>query len=153
QREDGRVRGQFAGRWTIPYLANILNDWRVTGRLQPKRKKNRRPEGDMIEGYYPRIISDADFYAARGARETGMQGVRKVRRGKHLDLFPGLLIDARSGTAYTAVGKDTENKGKRRLVTYASTQGEGPAYSFPVATFEHGMVDMLLLIEWRELLA
>lgn len=138
---EGRKRSQFAGRWSVPYLALILRDRRALGELQPKGP-GRKPEGDPIPDYYPRVVSDQDFWAAKDVRANRPQS-RATRRGKHADIFAGLLIDARSGSAYMAAQKDGKNKSNRVLVTHASTEGRGPCWSFPVATFEAAVLTLL----------
>lgn len=53
--------------WHRSYLINILTNRAVLGEYQyfTGKGKNRKPSGDPIRGYYPRIISDNDFYSVQ----------------------------------------------------------------------------------------
>jgi hypothetical protein len=71
-------------RWTRSYIALILSDRRAIGEFQPQRRdpdngKRKQLEGEPIKGYYPAVVSEDEFHAAR----AGMTE-RKRRRGERL---------------------------------------------------------------------
>ncbi len=54
--------------WRAAVVGAVLANQSVTGTFQP-RNRLREPDGDPIPGYYPRVISDADFAAVAAIRE------------------------------------------------------------------------------------
>src|SRR5207249_31294 len=69
--EDGHHRAAKGhrygcGEWRTAYVRSILSDRRALGEYQP-RDADDQPKGDPIPGYYPRVVSDAEFYATRAA--------------------------------------------------------------------------------------
>lgn len=102
------VVGRAAG-WSVTIVQHILTNRAVlgelhlhTGRTGSKRQarpETRTPTGQVVAGYYPRIVSDEDFYATQKA--VSARAKFRGRRGKHLSLFAGLLTDARTGRTFT----------------------------------------------------
>jgi hypothetical protein len=129
----GRKRSAFSGRWTIGYVHLILTDRRALGECQPLDGEG-NPDGDVIPDYFPQVVTEEEFQCARaGARE------RYRRPGKvtaNVNVFQGLLRDARTGAAY-GIHKDP-NKGKPypRLQSRAPRTAAGNAFSFSFTTFE-----------------
>jgi DNA invertase Pin-like site-specific DNA recombinase len=62
-----------SGRWARTYVWIILRDRRVLGELQPRRS-NGQPDGDPIKDYFPQIVTEAEWGAARGGA---------IRRPRH----------------------------------------------------------------------
>jgi DNA invertase Pin-like site-specific DNA recombinase len=100
--EDGKRRakaGQVlgSGAWRRVYIGMVLRDRRAIGEFQPKDKR-RKPDGPPIVGYYPPVVTEAEFYAARAAvaaHKPFPGGGRLGRVGKGAaNLFGGLLVDA-----------------------------------------------------------
>jgi DNA invertase Pin-like site-specific DNA recombinase len=64
--------GKADGPWSATYVGRILVNRAVIGEWQPFRQsrkdKVRTPSGEPISGYYPRIVSDADFARANENR-------------------------------------------------------------------------------------
>ncbi len=50
-----------SGKWTQSYIAKLLKDRRLLGEFQPRSGK--KPDGEPIEGYFPRVLTEAQFYA------------------------------------------------------------------------------------------
>lgn len=107
----------FSGKdgWQTSTVAKIIANPAVIGKFQPSRMVNRkrRPEGEPITDYFPRILSDEKYYAAqrgRLARRTWPEGDRKGsggRKGKlYSNLFSKLAI-----CAYCKKPMQFENKG------------------------------------------
>src|SRR5262249_20745263 len=81
-----------AGHWARSYVAKLLCSRAVVGEYQPHKGKigNRRPEGKPIAGYFPAIVTEGEWYAARAALAS-----RKTKPGRlptrGVNLFAGLL--------------------------------------------------------------
>jgi len=81
-----------AKSWHKSFVGWVLNNRQVLGEYQPMThddKGERIPEGAAIPNYYPRIISDALFYAANNGRME-----RRKARGpstQFINLFSGLV--------------------------------------------------------------
>jgi DNA invertase Pin-like site-specific DNA recombinase len=143
-----------AGHWARSYVGKLLANRAVMGECQPHkgRGKNRRTDGPPIPGYYPAVVSEKDWYAARAAAAA--------RRGKagrlpkeRLNIFNGLLHDARDGGTIQLVNKGKKSSG-RVLVGYKALQGvEGSRMaSFPFDTFEAAVLSCLREIDPADVL-
>ncbi|HEY7428846.1 MAG TPA: recombinase family protein [Gemmataceae bacterium] len=140
--------------WARSYVAKILNNRAVVGEYQPYKGRagERETDGDPIPGYYPEIISEEEWYAAKGALAA-----RKGKAGRpakhHVNVFSGLLHDARSGGTMQIM-----NKGKLSggiiLVPYNAVQGvKGSVMaSFPFPTFERAVLKCLREVKPSDIL-
>jgi DNA invertase Pin-like site-specific DNA recombinase len=79
-----------AGHWTRGYVSKLLRDRRVLGEYQP-RSKDGKPDGDPIAGFFPVVITEAEFYAARRGA-----GDRRVTPGKPKELEPETVAKVRT---------------------------------------------------------
>jgi hypothetical protein len=68
-----------SGRWTRAYVALLLGDRRVLGEHQP-RLRDGTPDGKPIPGYFPAVVGEEEFYAARGA--AGLRRQAQASAGK-----------------------------------------------------------------------
>jgi DNA invertase Pin-like site-specific DNA recombinase len=141
------------GHWPRSYVCKILANRAVIGEYQPYkgRGKKRGQDGKANPHFYPAIITEREFYAARSCLAA--------RRGKHgrlpegrVNLFSGLLRDARGGGTFHEVDKG--KRGGRRLVSYKGIQGiAGQSItSFPAETFERAILSCLREIKPAEIL-
>jgi DNA invertase Pin-like site-specific DNA recombinase len=92
-------RTTFKGRpvvWADTTIRFLLTTRAVLGEYQPCRGPGQTPDGDPVAGYYPAVIDPETFHAVQGALATRNR-VGRGRRGKHVNLFSGLLRDARDG--------------------------------------------------------
>ena len=143
-----------AGHWPRSYVAKLLSNRAVVGEYQPYRGRGteREPDGDPVRGYYPTVISEEEWYAARAgiAARRGKAG-RPMKA--HLNVFTGLLRDARDSSTLQVVDKGKKATG-RVLRSYTSQQGvEGcRGVSFPFATFEAAVLSCLREIDPRDVL-
>jgi DNA invertase Pin-like site-specific DNA recombinase len=142
-----------SGHWVRSYVALILRDRRCLGEFQP-RGRNGAPEGDVIKDYFPRVVSDDEWDAARGA---ATQRRRKPgRQGKHINVFAGLLKDALGGGSYYCTARRNGQPGRyppqRILVNTEAVEGRAPMRSFPFATFETAVLSLLREIDPHEIL-
>jgi DNA invertase Pin-like site-specific DNA recombinase len=160
-------------RWYKQYIVTLLNDRAVLGEFQPGNK-DREPEGPPVLDYFPRVISQAEFDAARGSIEQ-----RRIRkrytdreakearpyvkpdadrepRAYCVNLFQNLVFDARTGGDRNPyiVGCSTNRNGVNRsvLISSSATRGKGPAWSFPLEVFERVVLRHLREIDPAELL-
>lgn len=144
-----------SGRWTRAYVSKLLRDRRVLGEYQP-RKTDRSSDGEAIDGYFPAAISEAEFYAARAG--AAQRRSKRGRIGRFLNIFSGLVYDARSGEPYWHGMLNSGRTSSRAGVPYyvlmsrAVREGRGPAYTFPFQTFEMALLGELKEIDPREVL-
>jgi hypothetical protein len=147
--------GKSAARyWVRSYVAKILSNPAAVGVYQPcaGRGSRRRPDGDAIPGYFPPIVSQEEWDAARGALES-----RKNRGGREsaerVNLFANLLRDARDGGPIHQKN-NSGGKGGRTLVSSKATCGViGSKFvSFPLPTLESAILSFLHEIDPRDIL-
>jgi hypothetical protein len=137
-------------RWARSYVAKLLSDRRVLGELQPKRKDG-TPEGEVIKGYFPVVVSPEEFYAAREGMAQRQN--KRGRLGKHVNVFSGLLRSASDGEGYTCAwtfGSATPDGQKRKwrvLKNHAGMQGRARSHTFPLVTFERAIFSRLREID------
>lgn len=139
--------------WARSYVEKLLTSRAILGEYQPhtRRGGHRRPDGDAIADYFPRIISDEEWHAARGAMlsRKGKGGRPSVR----INLFAGVLKDAVSGGALHMLNKGKKGSGPI-LSSYMAINGvEGAKQaSFPMEVFEEAILTQLREIDPAELL-
>jgi DNA invertase Pin-like site-specific DNA recombinase len=68
-----------SGRWARTYIAMILNDRRALGELQPRRSDG-TPDGDPIPGYFPAVITEREWQAARAGATLRRRRTGRGRR-------------------------------------------------------------------------
>jgi DNA invertase Pin-like site-specific DNA recombinase len=138
------------GKWGKAYIGRILRDRRAVGEYQPRRGKKRLADGDPVPDYFPQVVTEQLYYAARaGAAE---RGTRPGRIGEgQINIFAGLLKNARDGEPYFLTGRN-EGKGRYHvLINASSEQGRGPCFSFPYLVFERAVLEKLAEIDPREI--
>jgi DNA invertase Pin-like site-specific DNA recombinase len=111
--------------WTRGYVGMILRDRRALGEYLPRARRG-LADGSAIVDYFPTVVDETTFNAARaalGKRKTGtgraqahvaQAGRRGQERrvGRHVDLFSGLILDTVDGGAYYAATR-TDNLAPR----------------------------------------
>jgi DNA invertase Pin-like site-specific DNA recombinase len=140
-----------ANRWNKSYLALILSDRRSLGEYQPRRYRDGKPDGPPIIGYYPAVITEQEWLAARaGASE------RFRKRGRvspqAVNVFSGLLKSGLDGSSYIVATSSVRKRRRRRLVSFAGFEGRGPFVSFPIETFEAAILSCLREIDPHDIL-
>jgi DNA invertase Pin-like site-specific DNA recombinase len=138
-------RTGYKGRavlWSESVVLNILRSRAVIGEYQPHvgRGSDRRPIGEPLQGYYPRLMSDDEWHATQSTIK-GRAKVGRGRRGRHVNLFAGLLRDARDGGSmyYFRPGR-----GKPTIVPVGAKYGRGSLWSsFPAGAFDSAVLSML----------
>jgi DNA invertase Pin-like site-specific DNA recombinase len=159
--DDGRARYRAApgevlgaGYWTRAAIHRILSDRRALGEFQP-RKADYSPDGDVIPDYFPAVVTEEEFLAVRAGAAQ-----RKWRRGrigdKLVNVFAGLLRDARGHASYYLTSRTNRPRGGRPAVTNRvlinmdQTEGRARAYSFPFDPFEAALLSMLAEVNPQE---
>jgi DNA invertase Pin-like site-specific DNA recombinase len=111
--------------WQYSYVRKILDNKAVIGEFQARTKKRRvrKPSGDPVSGYYPRIVSDELFYRAKAATAQ-RRGAGGGRKGPNVsNLFSKLAICGMCFRPMRYVDKG--RKGGQRLVCDGSLRGLG----------------------------
>jgi len=112
------------------------------GELQPYCMVDgkRSPTGDTIKGYYPRIISDSDFYQAQAIRESRI--TTTGRKGSKLtNLFQGILLCSKCSSSMMIVNKGSKGSGAN-LVCSRAKVGAGCEY----VAWHYGIVEQSILV-------
>ncbi|MDP9559932.1 UNVERIFIED_ORG: DNA invertase Pin-like site-specific DNA recombinase [Rhizobium nepotum] len=115
--------------WHTSSVAKIIQSRAVLGEYQPHtgthRNRNRRPEGDPIQNYYPPIVDGGTFWQAQGAMQGRRQDAagRKGMSGSHL--FQGLAKCAHCGGSMHVQNKGPLPKGGIYLACSANMRKMG----------------------------
>jgi DNA invertase Pin-like site-specific DNA recombinase len=142
----GRKRAAYSGVWVRAYVAKILKDRRALGEYQPRR--GRKPEGDPVPGYFPAVVTEAEFLAARAGAEQRRRMPGRVAH--HVNVFASLVKNARDGDTYFAT--TNRARGVRVMVNTAGAEGRSRQWSFPADTFEWAVLSRLAEIDPQEIL-
>jgi DNA invertase Pin-like site-specific DNA recombinase len=106
----GGTRGPGRG-WHCSYISKILSNRAVLGEMQPCEcidKRHRRPVGEPVKDYYPRILTDELFFRARAGLNQRRGG--GGRKGANVaNIFAGGMLRC----AYCKFGMVRENKGRK----------------------------------------
>jgi DNA invertase Pin-like site-specific DNA recombinase len=153
-----------SGHWNASYIGTILRDRRAVGDYQPRR--GREKDGNVIPGYYPAVVSEAEWLAARAGaalRRTSGRGRTTIATNAagdaaHVNVFAGLLKNALTGDSYNCEIRRRQNVKKvpyppvRVLASASSHEGRGASRTFPYRTFEAGLLSCLREIDPHEIL-
>jgi DNA invertase Pin-like site-specific DNA recombinase len=92
--------------WHQSYIQKILQNRSVIGEFQPHRMLNgkRIPVGSPIEGYFPKIVTDEQFYSILKRRNALAKVVGRARTSNR-NLFTGLLKCGYTGCSVVYVNK------------------------------------------------
>jgi DNA invertase Pin-like site-specific DNA recombinase len=140
-----------SGRWQRAYINLILADRRAVGEFQP-RHRNKRPAGDPLPHYYPPVVTEAEWLAARAGVTSRTNPRPKGRVGERVNVFTGLVKSARDGDDYYMGGRTPAGKYHRVLITRKAADGGGPAHSFPFDVFERALLGLLKEVDLREVI-
>jgi hypothetical protein len=130
--------------WDAPTVRHILTSRAALGEYIPYASDSKKPAGEPVPNYYPPVVDEATYYRAQAALKT-RAAVGRGRKGKHVNLFAGLLTDARSGGPMTYA----HYTGGCRLCPTAAIHGAPVKWaSFPAKELERA-----LLAQMKELTA
>jgi DNA invertase Pin-like site-specific DNA recombinase len=141
----------FGGRrkeWTRSYLALILKDRRALGEHQPM--KNGKKDGPVIPDYYPAVVTENEWLAARAGRQERVK--KRGRVGKRVNIFAGLLRSAVDGGPYHLSSWKVGGRTSLALVNFRATEGLTGFRSYPYDTLEAAILSQLRELDPREVL-
>lgn len=123
-------RQTFKGRpvlWNETVVYHVLISRATFGEYQPHKGRGSKREsiGDPISNYFPPVIDRDTFDAAKAALQSRAKH-GSGRRGTHLNLFAGLLRDARDGGTLTY--KHLANRASS-IIPVGAKQGRGSKWS------------------------
>jgi hypothetical protein len=139
-----------SGLWSRAYISLILKDRRAVGEFQP-RYRNGKPAGEPIPGYFPACVSEEEWQAARegiGGRKQAPKG----RVGNHINVFAGLLKNAREGDTYYMATRTNNGKHRRVLIAKRACENGSPVYGFDFDVFERAVLGLLKEVPPAEIL-
>jgi len=150
-----------SGHWNGSFIEKILNDPAVLGELHLHSAANedgeRRPTGDIIKGYYPRMISSELWARAQAAKAHRFKHRGPTRHFENL--FQGLVTNTiDNGTCHIQTarvyGKKKSSYIQRRLVSWNHLRGLNGAcsISFDYLHLEAAILDYLWEIPAAELI-
>jgi DNA invertase Pin-like site-specific DNA recombinase len=118
-------------RWVKAYVYRILASPAAAGTYQPQRQEGRKsvPDGQPIPGYYPAVVTEAEWNEAQAALQRRSGGRAAGRKGaEETNLFTGILRCGLTGEKYhivNSVGRKKEGEEPKRYVYLAPSQETG----------------------------
>jgi hypothetical protein len=131
------------------YLQTILADRRAVGEFQP-RARDGKPIGDPLPNYFPAVVSEEEFHAAREG--TVSRRVRPGRVSHYINLFSCLLLHARNGGTYYCRTLSEQGHNRRALMNTDGQEARAKQYSFDYEVFEAAILSCLREIDPHEIL-
>jgi hypothetical protein len=141
-------RTVYRGRpvvWDTTAVSGILKSRAVLGEYQPKRYNGGgrpTPDGEPIPGYFPAVIGAADFHAVQTGTLARTKGRVRGRRSKGVNLFSGMLRDARDGGNITYQPRP-ERFSATLIPATPKRRNELSWASFPARVFETAVLTEL----------
>jgi DNA invertase Pin-like site-specific DNA recombinase len=141
--------------WSPQYVQHLLKSRTVLGEFQyhhGRGGKNRKPAGQPIPNFYPQIVEDRDFHAAHAAMRSRSQKLGRPAKSGAVNLFTGLLTDARDGRPVHYI--DKKRQAGPSLIPYGgrAQAKNGLWVSFPAKVFESAVLTCLREIDPRDVL-
>jgi DNA invertase Pin-like site-specific DNA recombinase len=138
-----------SGTWSRAYVSLLMADRRTVGEFQPKHADG-TPAGDPIPGYYPACVTEQQWQAARVSRQG-----RKNPRGRparHVNVFAGLLFNARDQDRYYIAARTNNGKHRRVLIAHGACENGAPVHAFPLDVFERAVLGQLRELDPKDIL-
>jgi DNA invertase Pin-like site-specific DNA recombinase len=141
-----------AAYWSRSSVAKIVHNRAVIGEYQPfvGRRKKRKREGAPVPDYYPAVVTQRDYDAARRALEGRRNMAGRISR-HGINVFANLLRDSRDGSPLHQANRGKGRDG-RALVSFNAVHRAGYYPSFPFAVFERAVLSCLREIDPRDVL-
>jgi DNA invertase Pin-like site-specific DNA recombinase len=147
-------RTEFRGRplvWSVNVVYGVLTNTATHGEYRPhtgSRGTERKPAGDPVPNYYPAVITEDEFHAVRGLL-AGRASKGRGRRGRHVNLFAGLLKDARTGGSLTS--KHYGNRSPVLVPVETRTTTGQPWASYGLKQFEEAVRAELVEVRVKDI--
>jgi DNA invertase Pin-like site-specific DNA recombinase len=150
----GPARNGRKGHWARVSVGRLLATRAVLGEYQPRRRRGDRRalDGPPVPDFYPRVIDEDLWHAAREAVESRRHKGGRPGRGARVNLWAGLLRDAWTGGAVWWVSK---GRGYPTVLAPAGAEAGHPGaepITFPAGIFESAVLSELREIDPREIL-
>jgi len=132
--------------WRDSYVDKILHNRAVLGEYQPHKRTpaGRVPDGDPILGYFPAIVTPAEWDAVHTQPR-----LKRGRVGRTVsNLFTGIVYDV---NLKRNMSYEDKGSGWRYLVTDSRRFGIQP-HRIPYAEFEKGFLWFLDQLDWTTVL-
>lgn len=113
--------------WGTSSIDKILNNRACIGEYQPHTRaglNKRTPEGEVIKGYYPVIVDESVFYAARAASEERKITQVKRQPAKFNIWAGGVAVCGYCGANMVFVNKGDTSKGGQYLQCYETKKSK-----------------------------
>ncbi len=113
--------------WHIPYVHKLLAYEAVTGRYVPHSGvgSKRKPCGDPVENYYPRIVSDEIFNAVQQKKAAYRHGAGGRHGHKFTNLFTKLCKCGYCGATMSFYSTTTKKSRYRYIACRDARRGVG----------------------------
>jgi DNA invertase Pin-like site-specific DNA recombinase len=145
-----------SGRWSSYYIRHIWENPALIGAWQPRARADGRwvATGDLVRGYYPRVIEDAEWDLLR-SRVTQRRTQRGRRDGPQVNVFGELVWDAARRCKLTVTtSRPLDGPLYRYLAPALKGYGDqaGPRSRFRFDVFERGVLKALRELTVADLL-
>lgn len=110
--------------WGSSSVGKLLANKAVLGWYQPTRliERVRTNVGEPVEDFFPRILSDDDFYAAQSARASRAQ-FKTTKPAANFNVWVGICKCRLCGEPMHRVDKGKPPKGRKYLRCYGNAKG------------------------------
>jgi DNA invertase Pin-like site-specific DNA recombinase len=153
----GESKYSKGNRWPYSYIAKLLSDRRVIGEFQ--LRKAGQPEGEVIDDYFPQIVSPVlwqrvqDSLASRRNSVTKRPAFagRNSAGGSIENLFSGKVYSLTGGKRQPLYYETTQKNGRRAQLIELKTSEAAPHW-IDYALFETGFLQFLDQLDWKSVL-
>ena len=112
--------------------------------------KDGKKDGAVIEGYYPAVVTEEEWLAARAGRQQ--RRLKPGRVGKRINIFAGLLYSATDRGPYHLSSWKVSGETRLVLVNFRATEGLERFASFPYEPLEAGILSRLRELNPKDVL-
>lgn len=150
---EGVPRIGRAKRWEYSNIRYYVNTRTLIGEYQPCKMIDGKPvpEGEPIQGYYPKVITENQWYKLQAALDTRRSGARG-RQGDEgpTNLFGPVLTSGQDGSTFYLSQKRKENL---NLLSGDKIKGLSETISFPYRPFEYHFLHWVKEVQLEQIKA
>lgn len=111
----------FRGKsWGSSSVAKVLGNRATIGEYQPMHR--REPSGEPVPGYFPKVIDEHTFYAAKASID-GRRVAKATKQSANFQVWQGVGLCSTCYSAMHIVNKGTPPKGNRYLICSKGRKG------------------------------